>query len=296
MPLLNTSMQGKVCLITGANSGIGKATALGLAQMGATVVMVCRDRARGEEAQREIKTESGNDAVDLLLADLSSQQSIRQLADIFRQRYTHLHVLINNAGAGFTQRRESVDGLEMTFAVNYLAPFLLTNSLLDVLKNSAPARIINVDSDNHRFVRLDMHDLQLQHRYGFLRAYGRSKLALLLFTYELARQQYGTGITVNALEPGPTATNFGQKDAGLLARTLLRFISSRFGSPEEGAQTSIYLASSPVVETITGKYFVKSVPRRSSARSYDESLQRQLWEESAKLVQLPAKIHANYRR
>ena len=288
----NTSMQGKVCLITGANSGIGKATALGLAQMGATVVMVCRDRARGEEGQREIKAQSGNDAVDLLLADLSSQQSIRQLADIFRQRYTHLHVLINNAGAGFTQRRESVDGLEMTFAVNYLAPFLLTNLLLDVLKNSTPARIINVDSDNHRFVRLDMHDLQLKHRYGFLRAYGRSKLALLLFTYELARQLHGTGITVNALEPGPTATTFGQKDAGPLARTILRFISTRFGSPEEGAQTSVYLASSPEVETITGKYFVKSVPRRSSTLSYDESLQRQLWEESAKLVNLPARILA----
>lgn len=187
MPLLDTSMQDKVCLITGANSGIGKATAQGLAQMGATVVMVCRDRARGEEAQREIKTKSGNDAVDLLLADLSSQQSIRQLADTFRQRYPHLHVLINNAGAGFTQRQESVVGVEMSFAVNYLAPFLLTNVLLDALKKSAPARIINVDSDNHRFVRLDMQNLQLQRRYRFLSAYSRSKLALLLFTYRKRR-------------------------------------------------------------------------------------------------------------
>ncbi len=292
MPVLNTSMQGKVCLITGANSGIGKATALGLARMGATVVMVCRDRTRGEEAQREIKMKSGNDAVDLLLADLSSQQSIRQLADTFRQRYPHLHVLINNAGAGFTEWRESIDGVEMTFAVNYLAPFLLTNLLLDELKNSVPARIINVDSDNHRFVHLDMQDLQLQHRYGFLRAYGRSKLALLLFTYELARRLHGTGITVNALEPGPTATTFGQKDARPVARTLLRFLSSRFGSPEKGAQTPLYLAASPEVETITGKYFVKSVPRRSSTLSYDESLQRQLWEESAKLVNLPATMLA----
>jgi NAD(P)-dependent dehydrogenase (short-subunit alcohol dehydrogenase family) len=293
MALLQTSMQGKICLITGANSGIGKATALGLAHTGATVVMVCRDRARGEEAQREVQMKSGNDAVDLLLADLSSQQSIRQLAESFRQRYQHLHVLINNAGAGFSQRRESVDGLEMTFAVNHLAPFLLTNLLLEVLQNSAPARIINVDSDNHRFVRLDMRDLQLQHRYGFLRAYGRSKLALLLFTYDLARRLHGSGITVNAMEPGPTATNFGQRDSGPVARMLLHFISSRFGSPEKGAKTSIYLASSPEVETITGKYFVKSVPRRSSARSYDESLQRQLWEESAKLVNLPAQIPAS---
>jgi NAD(P)-dependent dehydrogenase (short-subunit alcohol dehydrogenase family) len=284
------TMQGKICLITGANSGIGKATALRLAQMGATVIMVCRDRTRGEEAQREIQTKSGNDAMDLLLADLSSQQEIRQLAATFQQRYHRLHVLINNAGTGFTQRRETVDGVEMTFAVNYLAPFLLTNLLLDVLKNSAPARIINVASDNHRFVRFDLHDLQLQHRYGFLRAYGRSKLALLLFTYELARRLHGTGITVNALEPGPTATTFAQRDAGPVARTLLRLVSSRFGSPENGAKTSLYLASSSEVENSTGKYFVKSAPRRSSALSYDEALQRQLWEESAKLVHLPAQI------
>src|SRR6266853_1997116 len=284
MPTVNSSMQGKICMVTGANSGIGKATALELAQMGATVVMVCRDHARGEEAKSEITTKSRNNAVDLLLADLSSQQSIRQLVENFQHHYTHLHVLINNAGAAFPGRRESVDGLEMTFAVNYLAPFLLTNLLLDVLKNSVPARIINVDSDNHRFVRLDMQDLQLKRRYGFLRAYGRSKLALLLFTYELARQLQGTGITVNALEPGPTSTTFGQKGTGPAARMLLKFVSSLFSSPEKGAQTSIYLASSPEVETITGKYFVKSAPRRSSALSYNEELQRQLWEESARLV------------
>src|SRR6266567_4342809 len=157
MPTVNSSMQGKICMVTGANSGIGKATALALAQMGATVVMVCRDRARGEQARSEITTKSKNNAVDLLQADLSSQQSIRQLVEHFQHHYTHLHVLINNAGAGaaFTGRRETVDGLEMTFAVNYLAPFLLTNLLLDVLKNSVPSRIINVASDNHRFVRLD---------------------------------------------------------------------------------------------------------------------------------------------
>src|SRR5215469_5272798 len=291
MLLLNTTMQGKVCLITGANSGIGKATALGLAQMGATVVMVCRDRARGEEAQREIKMKSGNEAVDLLIADLSSQQSIRRLADTFRQRYPHLHMLINNAGAGFTQRQESVDGVEMTFAVNYLAPFLLTNLLLDVLKSSAPARIIQVSSSVERRARFELHDLQFHHRYSFLRAYSQSKLALLLFTYELARQLQGTGVTVNAMDPGITATNLGRGGLAPIPRLLMHFVAARVGNPpEKAAQTALYLASSPEVESISGHYFANSALRKSSERSQDESLQRHLWEESARLVQVPARI------
>src|SRR5438874_5302998 len=188
MPTMNISMQGKICLVTGATSGIGKATALGLAQMGATVVMVGRDREKGEAVQREIKTKSGNEAVDLLLADLSSQESIRQLAENFLERYTKLHVLINNAGMVSLRRRETVDGLEMTFAVNQLAPFLLTNLLLDVLKASAPARIVNVSSDAHEagYIRID--DLQSEKQYRFMRPYGQSKLAVVLFTYELARR------------------------------------------------------------------------------------------------------------
>src|SRR5437868_8628967 len=188
MPTVNTYMQGKICMITGANSGIGKATALGLAQMGATVVLVSRDRARGEEAQNEIKAKSGNDAIDLLLADLSSQQSIRQLVADFKQRYTWLHVLINNAGTFALTRRETVDGLEMTFAVNVLAPFLLTNLLLDVIKASAPARIVNVSSDSHEAGYIKMNNLESKGFYRPMRAYGQSKLALLLFTYELARR------------------------------------------------------------------------------------------------------------
>jgi NAD(P)-dependent dehydrogenase (short-subunit alcohol dehydrogenase family) len=279
-------MQGKVCLITGANSGIGKATALGLARKGATVVMVCRDRARGEEAKLDIERQSGNDAVDLLLADLSSQQSIRQLAATFQ-----LHVLINNAGSAFSPRQESVDGLEMTFAVNYLAPFLLTNLLLDVLKWSAPARIIQVSSSVERRARFEMHDLQFQHRYSFLRAYGQSKFALLLFTYELARQLQGTGVTVNAMDPGITATNLGRGGLAPVPRLLMHFVSARVGNtPEKPAQTALYLASSPEVESISGQYFVNSVIRKSSERSHNESLQRQLWEESARLVQLPARV------
>jgi NAD(P)-dependent dehydrogenase (short-subunit alcohol dehydrogenase family) len=288
MSTLNNSMQGKVCMVTGANSGIGKATALGLAQMEASVVMVCRDHPRGEAAQSEIKAKSGNNAVDLLLADLSSQQSIRQLVENFKQRYTQLHVLINNAGVYMLTRRATVDGLEMTFAVNYLSPFLLTNLLLDVLKASAPARIVSVSSGAHEAGYIKMDDLQAEKRYRPMRAYGQSKLALVLFTYELARRLEGTGVTANCLHPGFVATNIGQGGLGLIGRTVAKFIVALLGiSPEEGAKTSIYLASSPDVEGVTGKYFVKSTPKESALISYDESLQRQLWEESAKLVNLP---------
>jgi NAD(P)-dependent dehydrogenase (short-subunit alcohol dehydrogenase family) len=291
MTTLDTSMQGKICMVTGANSGIGKATALELARMGAHVVMVCRDRARGEAAQREIKTKSGNDAVDLLLADLSSQQSIHQLVENFRQRYTQLHVLINNAGIFMLNRRETVDGLEMTFAVNYLAPFLLTNLLLDMLKASAPARIVNVSSDSHLEGYIKMDDLQAKKRYRSMRAYGQSKLALVMFTYELARRLQGTDVTANCLHPGFVATNIGQSGIGPVGRAVVKFIFSGFGlRPEEGAKTPVYLATSPEVEGVTGKYFAKSIPKRSAPISYDESLQRQLWEESVKLVKLMEKV------
>ena len=291
MQTLNTSMQGKVCIVTGANSGIGKATSLGLAQMGATVVMVCHDRTKGEEAQNEIKTKSGNDAINLLLAELSSQDSIRQLVENFQQHYTQLHVLVNNAGGVNLSRRDTVDGFEMTFAVNYLAPFLLTNLLLDKLKASAPARIVNVSSESHESGYIKMDDLQLEKKYRLMRAYGQSKLALVLFTYELARRLQGTGVTANCLHPGFVATNIGQSGVGRVGRSIVKLIFSSLGiSPEEGAKTSIYLASSLDIEGVTGKYFVKSIPVRSAPISYDESLQRQLWEESAKLVNLPVKV------
>jgi len=287
MPTVNTLMQGKVCMVSGATSGIGKATALGLAQMGATVVMVSRDRARGEAAQSEIKTKSGNNAVDLLIADLSSQQSVRQLAENFKRNYTQLHVLINNAGVFMLTRRETVDGLEMTFAVDYLAPFLLTNLLLDVLKASAPARIVNVSSESHEAGYIKMDDLQAKKGYRPMRVYSQAKLALVLFTYELARRLQGTGVTANCLHPGLVATNIAQRDLWPIARTAAKLVLFFGISPEEGAKTSIYLASSPDVEGVTGKYFVKSIPKRSTPISYDESLQQQLWEESAKLVNLP---------
>jgi NAD(P)-dependent dehydrogenase (short-subunit alcohol dehydrogenase family) len=286
MPTLNTSMQGKVCIVTGANSGIGKATALGLAQMGATVVMVSRDQVKGEEAQNEIKVKSGNDAIDLLQADLSSQASIRQLAENIQQHYQQLHVLINNAGGVNLSRRETVDGLEMTFVVNYLAPFLLTNLLLDKLKASAPSRIVNISSESHQSGYIRMDDLQLEKGYKIMRAYGQSKLALVLFTYELARRLQGTGVTANCLHPGFVATNIGRNAVGKVGRSIVKLIFIRGISPEEGAKTSIYLASSPEIEGVTGKYFINSIPVRSAPISYDETLQRQLWDDSAKLVNL----------
>jgi NAD(P)-dependent dehydrogenase (short-subunit alcohol dehydrogenase family) len=245
MPPLTTSMHGKICMVTGANSGIGKATALALAQMGATVVMVCRDPARGEQAQSEITTQSRNSAVALLQADLSSQQSIRHLVGNFQHHYTHLHVLINNAGASFSGRRATVDGVEMTFAVNYLAPFLLTNLLLDVLTASAPARIVNVSSGAQASGSIHLDDLQAEQHYSPMRAYGQSKLAVVLFTYELARRLQGTGVTANCLDPGFVATNIGQRGASLPVRLLVKLIWSFGTSPAKGAQTSIYLASSP---------------------------------------------------
>jgi NAD(P)-dependent dehydrogenase (short-subunit alcohol dehydrogenase family) len=290
MPTIDSSMQGKICMITGANSGIGKETALALARKGATVVMVSRDRARGEAAQNEVKAQSGNNRVDLLLADLSSQQSIHQLVEDFQRRYSQLHVLINNAGVYMLNWRETVDGLEMSFAVNYLAPFLLTNLLLDTLKASAPARIINVSSEAHEQGYINLDDLQSEKGFPFMRAYGQSKLAVLMFTYELARLLEGTGVTVNALHPGFVATNIGQSGVPSFLRPLVRLILSIPGiSPEEGAKTSVYLASSPDVEGVSGRYFVKSIPVRSAPISYDEALQQKLWEESARLVKLPVK-------
>lgn len=288
MSTTNTQMQGKICLITGANSGIGKATTLALAEMGATIVMVCRDRAKGQEAQQEIKAKSGNDAIELLVADLSSQASIHQLADSFKQRYQHLHILINNAGVAMLQRRETIDGLEMTFAINHLTPFLLTNLLLDVLKASAPARIINVSSEAQAGGRINFDDLQSSKYYRFMRAYSQSKLADVLFTYELARRLQGTGVTANCLHPGFVRTNIGQADVNPLLRMAAQLIFIVGITPEEGAKTSVYLASSPEVEGVTGKYFAKGIPVRSKDISYDESLQKRMWDISASLVKLPA--------
>lgn len=273
-------------MITGANAGIGRATASGLAKQGATVVMVCRNRELGGVAQDAIKADSGNQAVDLLVADLSSQAAIRQLVADFRSRYAQLHVLINNAGIAPVRRSVTVDGIESTFAVNYLAPFLLTNLLLDELKASVPARVVNVAGDFHRKATIQFDDLMSEKAYNGIRANNQAKLALILFTYELARRMEGSGVTANCLHPGATATDgpLNDPDLSWFSRAMYRLVRVFFQRPEQGAATSIYLASSPEVAGVTGKYFIKRRPVASSPESYDVATAQHLWEVSSQLA------------
>ena len=280
-----SSMQGKVCLVTGSSSGIGKVTARELAQMGAAVVMVCRNRAKGEAVQVEIKEVSGNTRVDLIVADLSELSEVRRVASEFKQNYAQLHVLVNNAGGINSERKVTSDGLEFTFATNYLAPFLLTHLLLDVLKASAPARIVNVSSTAHTRGKVDFADLQGTHRYSFAKAYGQSKLALIYFTYELADRLKGTGVTVNALHPGVVASNFNDGMRGL-AHVIGALIYTLVGVPvEKGAQTPLYLATSPEVEGVSGRYFSDCKETPSSRLSYDSTVRQRLWRVSEELIQ-----------
>ena len=277
-------MNNKLIMITGANAGIGKVAALELAKQGHHIVMVCRSQERGRAAQAEIKAASGSEQVDLLIADLSVQADIRQLAAIFKQDYERLDVLVNNAGAIFDKRQETADGLELTFALNHMGYFLLTDLLLGMLKASTPARIINVSSDAHHRGSLNFDDLQHKKSYSGFPVYSDSKLANVLFTYELARRLEGSGVTTNALHPGFVNTNFGNTMSSIPA-FFIGIISRLFAiSPEKGAETIIYLASSPEVEGVTGKYFVKNKATRSSKESYDEAVAKQLWEVSEQLI------------
>ncbi len=283
---MQQSTEGKICLITGATAGIGFVTARELAAKGMAVTIVGRDAAKTQATAEQIKRETGNAQGDYLVADLSSQAEVRKLANDFTQRHSRLDVLLNNAGAMFTTQQQSADGIEMTFALNHLAPFLLTHLLLDTLKGSAPARIIVVGSDAHNGARNSFDDPQQKRRgYSGLRAYGESKLANIMFTYELARRLAGTGVTANTLHPGFVASNFGKNNGGLVGFGMILMRPIMISS-DRGAQTSIYLASSPEVEGVTGQYFVKSKPARSSAASYDEAAQRHLWELSEELTGL----------
>ena len=280
-------IRGKTCMITGATSGIGRASAIELARMGATLILVCRNRERGEELVREIAG-GGNSEVELMIADLESQSEIRRLAAEFLAAGKPLHVLMNNAGVFNMKRALTSDGLEEVFAVNHLAYFMLTLLLLDRIKESAPARIINIASDLHQRATLKFDDLGGERSYGGMSSYGQSKLANVLFTYELARRLAGTGVTVNCVHPGAVATNLA-KNNGALAAVAWKIIGTFMKSPENGARTQIYLASSREVEGVTGKYFIDSKEARSSAESHDVTVARRLWEVSAKMTGIPAR-------
>ncbi len=282
---MKDTMNGKVCLVTGGTNGIGKATAQALAQLGGTVVIVGRNASRTAQLVEEIRAASGNQNVDSLVADLSSQQEVRRLAAEFKRRYSHLHVLLNNAGAVFLKRQLSVDGIEMTFALNHLAYFLLTNLLLDTIKASAPARIINVSSGAHTSGKIEFDNLQGERGYS-PRVYENSKLANILFTLELARRLEGTGITVNALHPGFVATGFAKNNGRVIAALISLLAPLMARSPAKGAETSIYLASSPGVEGITGKYFYDSHVTPTAPQATDMAVARKLWDVSAEMVHL----------
>ena len=276
-----SDMTGRICVVTGATRGIGRATAEGLARRGAELILVCRKKEDGEAVSREIGAKYSV-IPDVVTADLSSQASIRRAAADLQERHPRLHVLINNAGVIPRRREATVDGLEMQLAVNHLAYFLLTNLLLPQLKAGAPSRIINVSSGAHTHAAMDFDDLQAERSYDPKEVYSRSKLANVLFTYELARRLQGTGVTANCLNPGVVATGMLADYMGVAPG---EGTASTFGAkPEEGAETSIYLASSAEVERVTGKYFERREARRSSRESYDEAPARRLWELSERLT------------
>jgi NAD(P)-dependent dehydrogenase (short-subunit alcohol dehydrogenase family) len=278
-------LEGRTVVLTGASSGIGRATALGLADEGARLLLVGRTPERCEETLAEIRRRSGRDDAVMLRADLSSQKDVRRLADEILARADRLHVLVNNAGVTLMSRQLTVDGLEATFATNHLAYFVLTGLLLPRLRESAPARIVNVASEAHRFGRLDPGDLQNERSYRFMRVYGQSKTANLLFTQELARRIAGSGVTVNALHPGGIRSNLGRTE-GRVAEAVRKLVGLFLKSPEEGARTSLYLACSPEVEGVTGRYFASCRERTPAEHARDPELARRLWERSEELTGL----------
>lgn len=274
-------------LITGGNAGIGLATAKGLAKKEFEVIIVARSEAKAEAALHEIKADSGNDALHYLVADLASQQQVRDLANDFIQQHNKLDVLVNNAGAYFSEFELTEDGIERQFAINHLAPFLLTNLLLDTLKDSAPSRIVNVASNAHYRGTINFEDVNHAHNYdGFRKAYAQSKLANVLFTYELHRRLKGTSVAVNALHPGVVRTDIAQKNANPLTNFFWGALKPFMVNTGKGAETSVYLASSPDVKGASGEYYVKCKPKKSSGESYDKEVALRLWELSEELTGL----------
>jgi NAD(P)-dependent dehydrogenase (short-subunit alcohol dehydrogenase family) len=282
------SMTGRVVLVTGGTGGIGRATAVGLAALGARVAITGRDLGRAQAAAAEIREATGNPEVDAFAADLSSQAEVRRLAGEVLDTYPRLDVLVNNVGGYWASRHVTADGLEHTFAVNHLAAFLLTDLLLDRLKASAPARVVTVSSGAQSMGKIDWADLQGERGYSGQTAYNQSKLASVMFAYELARRLAGTGVTATVLHPGVVSTGFGAEDPSRISKVLVPLWRPFMKTPKQGAATSIHLASSPEVEGVTGVYFAGGSPRTSNKASYDEAAAARLWRVSADLVGLTA--------
>jgi retinol dehydrogenase-12 len=276
-------IEGKTCLITGAINGIGPVTAVELAGMGAELFLTYRDKVRADETVAEIRKRTGKEKVHLIHADLGSQKQIRAAAAEFLATGKPLHVLVNNAGLGNTKRIMTEDGIEIVFAVNHLAYFLLTMLVLDRIKRSAPARIVNVASEAHRFGTINFDDLGGALRYSTIGAYGQSKLANILFSYELARRLAGTGVSVNCLHPGGIASGLWTNN-GTLAQIIMKAGKLFLKTPEQGAQTTIYLASSAKVEGVTGKYYSNCQEKTSNKESYELNVAERLWEISERMT------------
>jgi NAD(P)-dependent dehydrogenase (short-subunit alcohol dehydrogenase family) len=281
------SMQGKICVVTGASNGIGKETARALARQGVHVVMVCRSRERGEAVQREILAEVPGAGVDLMIGDLSSQAAVKQVAAEILARYPAIHVLINNAGVNTDYHQRSVDGVELILATNHLGPFLLTHLLADALAAAAPSRVINVSSMMQRGARIDWDDLEFERRaFSLAKPYAQSKLMNIMFTYELARRWKDRGVTVNAVHPGVIKTGLSSDIRNPVVRVLFNIAKRFFNSPEEGAEGSVYLATSPEIEGKTGGYYEARKLVKSNPISYDQEALERLWRTSEKYVGL----------
>lgn len=280
-------IDGKVCLVTGATNGIGLETAKALAAQGATVVLAGRDKARLETALITVRHATPDAKVESLQADFASLQEVRALAEAFKARHSRLDVLLNNAGLVMHERQATKDGFEATFGINHLAPFLLTHLLMDVLKASGPARVVNVSSEAHRYGKLDFDDLQSVRSYAMMRVYGTSKLANILFTQALARRLQGTQVTTNSLHPGVVRTGFGLNTQGWM-RFAVQALSAFFLTAEQGARTSVYLASSPEVAGVSGQYFVRCRQKKPSSDARNEQLAERLWKVSAELTGVSA--------
>jgi NAD(P)-dependent dehydrogenase (short-subunit alcohol dehydrogenase family) len=289
-----SEMKGKICVVTGSNSGIGKETALSLAKMGAHVVMVVRSQERGEKSRLEIVKQTGSNSIDLMICDLSSMDSIKRFAQEFKSKYDRLDVLVNNAGAMFNKREVTPEGFERTLAVNYLGPFLLTHELLDLLKSSAPSRIINVSSGLAKNGKVDLDDLQSEKNYAGTKAYARvrapvyanTKLMLMMFTYELAKRLKGTGVTANVLMPGFVATNLGKNSGSLSSSIMFKMVRPMQVNAKKGAETSVYLASSDNVKEVSGKCFAKKKEVTTCPASYNEEIQKRLWNKTESMLGL----------